>query len=240
MDTLYLNNIRPKHYKKSDRLFYDRFRYCVKTNIKSVTALRKLPTDSLASCFSTVEHNFSVQIRYVNYGGNWSNKYSDETTNQTTLRNLLDFVELLYPHLTDIHIILYPNWVYVYTNNLELCKLIHHKPYALHTSLIEVEVDRPRGTLRVPNSSYKERSYFRERWIPNEKMNSLKLFLQAQQDIRLCSSLSKALEEFPSSKRKNFWLQRHYHFDHNDSKIGFMIEMIMPGVIRQTVTIIDK
>ena len=241
MDTLYLNKVLPRQYKKSDRLFYDRFRYCAKVNVKAATALRNLPVDSLTSALTSVDHNFRIQLRHINYGGNWRSQYSsDDASNQRTLINLVDFVECLYPYINELHLIVYPNWAYVYCNDVALCQTLCTKPYVLNSGITEIEIDRPRGTVRVPCSNYKQRSYFKERWIPNEKMVALKSFLLVQKDIKICASLKRALDEFPHSNKKNFWLQRHHHFDHNDPKIGFMIEMIIPGLIRQTVNIIDK
>lgn len=241
MDTSYLNKVPTKQYKKSDRLFYDRFRYCARVKVKGATALRNLPADSLQQALDSINQNFRMQMRHINYGGNWRSQYNnDDVSIQKTLVDLGDFVEQIHPHINDIHLMLYSNWVYIYTNDYDLCQTVCNKPYVTYAGVTEIEIDRPRGTMRVPGSEFKHRSYFKERWIPNEKMAPLKSFLLVQKDIKLCNSFKRALNDFPGNNKKNFWLQRHYHFDHNDPKIVFMIEMIMSGVIRQTVTIIDK
>ena len=231
--------------RPGDRYFFDQYQYCVTIKVTGISSLRGF--DKITTPLErdrSIRRHLSYRERFVNYGGNWRSPAT--VINPSQGDYLCELVEYLYHHREHIKVTVSTNWGYVYSNDLDLITHITKLPYVTTVVLKEAVVTRPRNTVVVPNSEHKSRTYFKEKWLDNDTRKSLHNFLSNQTDVRICPSLQRKLaseKEYFTTRQMvppGFFLRRYHFIDHTTQAIPVMLNLIVPGITRQTVQVIDK
>lgn len=244
MDTLYSTNSSPVlDTKKSDRLYFNKYQYCLNFHLSRAGCLRNLAKDDVHDLEFLVTQRFVRQTRWGWLGpsATYRDDISTEAYKQRVLDDLITAARILHPHLELMRMIVSGHYVYLYSNNLDTLQELTKIPqFSVCAKLCQIEIDRPANTILLHNSLYLKRSYFRERWIDASRKEALQNFLTRQDDIRLGPALKSCLNGKNISYKGETLLQRYFFFDHNSDSTAVMLELVAPGTIRRTVPVLTK
>ena len=222
-----------------DRLFYDRFQYCIRFNLAEISCLRDQELDG-ARIGHMVDRRKQwrevAQQRWVTLGQKHNARQPrlwNEITEEVE-KNLYDFADILRNSEADLKLVVSANCGWVYTNSLELIGQLKTMRMLTGKKYSEAIVDRPKNTILLKNPQHQFRSYFKITKITSQQKNMLINFLTNQQSsIRI----SPALGEWINSA---FYRTQDYFFvDHNEMSWLTMLSLVHPGLIRKTQQIIQ-
>jgi len=186
-----------------------------------------------------VTKRYANRVRWSRYGSFFdpiSGDPAQGSADKMHLDNLTDILDFLWPFKEDIKPVFSGDWGYVYANSKTLLQQIARKHYVHAYYIKEAVVTHPKNTVRLKDPKYKFRSFLKECELNLEQKNNLLGYLSRIDDICISQSLLKWLKD----NRAWSWTRRYYFFDHDDPKIELMLHLIMPGIIRQTQSIIAK
>jgi hypothetical protein len=148
--------------------------------------------------------------------------------------NVHHFADHLLASTDDFKITVSTDYAYVYTNSLKIIAEIQNLPYVKFSSCTEVNINRPKDTVKLKNSSNRYRSYFKFLKITDkEKENLVNFFKIQKNNIRV----SPALSEWVKAPKYNR-IQEYYFIDYDDSMWLTMLSLVRPGIVRKTKEII--
>lgn len=222
---------------KSDRLFYDQFKYSVSFRLQECWVYRYTfdPVEIDERLTRQQEWRERMQARWP---GNGMNRYHSPITDGVRLavKMMADFIkDLKHPH----KIIITSNQLRIYTSDLDLLYTVSRLGYITQRKYAEVWVDRPKNTVRIKNPRHKFRSYFKELQITQDDKLALAQFLGNQSGIRIGAGLKSWLEENPV-KYSSKYTRDYFFIDHDSDQWLTMLALVRPGLIRKTMDIIAK
>lgn len=229
MATLYLNQKFKPIVK--DRLYYDRFLYCVGFQLDEVNCLRQLNHDKIDEFIQRRQEWREVaQAR-------WSNStiltHRRKEITEKTVTDLHEVAEILLTATADFKLITTVNQGYIYSNDLALIDLLDQLPQLQHKHYNQAIVDRPKNTIRLKKSKYQYRSYFKITKLSPDKKTVLCSFLQNQQ---MSARISPSLNEWINTPFNR--TQDYFFVDYHTESWLTMLALVNPGLIRKTVEII--
>ena len=127
--------------------------------------------------------------------------------------------------------------MFVYTNNANDYVKIQKIPHIEVGGYREALVTQPEGVLLRRNPKYQYRSYFREKRILPEKSLEFVQFVDSRGDY---FNLDRATRYRLTSGRHHYPFARHSYIEYNSPLDQTMLEMVVPGAIRQTLPIQAK
>lgn len=221
-----------------DRLFYDRFTYCIGFQLDEVSCLRELSHENIDEFIRRRQiwreisqqrwgNGKQVPKNSILVGRRWKEITAD------TIKNLHDLANLLLISNTDYKLVVSVDQGWVYTNDLYLIDQIDQMTALKYKHYSKAKIDRPKNTIRLKNSKYQYRGYFRVTKLQIEQKNQLTKFLETQKiSVRLSPALQLWL-------RQNFNRTQDYFFvDYDNPQWLTMLGLVAPGLIRKTVQII--
>lgn len=223
--------------KKRDRLFFDRFRYCLNIVVQDLDCIRDITKAN--TTFQRLTESIALRIdrngkRARFWGGFWADTYSKEAQ-AANLKSLNDLVVELWPYRYDLKITFSGNVGYIYSNDLSLLHKVAKKKYAAAWSLTEAEVNRPKDTVLLTKSNYTMRSYFKERRFTLDEKKQLENFLKSQQDVHVTGAMN-----YWFSRNDRSWTRNYFFIDHNSELTITMLGLVHPGLISKTNPIVLK
>ena len=232
-----LTNLEFKPVTK-DRLFYNRFQYCLGFYLNEATCLRELDHAKIDDLIKRRKQWQEVaQQRWINGRQNTtilSRRWSDIT--ETTVMNLHSMADMLLKSTVDYKLVVSVHQGYVYSNDLMLLSQLDSMPELTWKTRTQAQVDRPQNTIRLKKSNYNFRSYFRPLHLSTEQKQQLTNFLKTQQNfVRTSPAMNQwLLDSFTR-------LQDYYFVDHDSEQWLTLISLVTPGLIRKTMQIlVDK
>lgn len=236
----------------SDRLFYDRYHYSLRFYLQEFHCIR--PWHDAGHNNDLVDLLILID-RYRNAHDRRRDKFSATTWFPKHLRdpvstahaqkelqnNLSTFVETAWPYREEIKVVATTNWGYVYSNNLDLLKKIAALPGLEKQRLQQMVIDRPLNTVALRKKQHNYRTYFRDLRVTETQRDQIQHYLDQQQDIRVCPSLKswKTTDQTYSWVKNVAWSRSTFFFDHQGAADALMLEMIVPGIIRKTLQIVE-
>jgi len=127
------------------------------------------------------------------------------------------------------------NGIWLYTNNPEDFEDIAIIPTGrvLYINQAQITLTPNAVTLKHPRHSF--RTYFRERWLSNDELATLRRYFDTRRDIfRLGPGFAKLVEG------RRMWAASNFFVDHNEPNADFLINMAVPGIVRKTMPIIAR
>lgn len=235
MDILSLIDSNLNLKENTDRLFYDQYQFSLKLRMKDFSCLREIRnTDKdLVEVAAVVTKRHDQRANYSKF---FTTGYkSVSATKKLDLENLLHFLELIWTFKDQLKPVFSGDWGYVYSNDKQLLELIRSQPYVHVYYIKQAVINRPKDTILLQSSPYQYRSFLRERqWAADDK-DRIQAYLENQPGIKI----SRGLKYWLKYETRWHWTRRHHYFDHNDSKIGLMLQLMYPGIIRKTMPIIE-
>ena len=214
-----------------DRLFYDRYEYCIRFHLEEVNCLRTLDhahIDRMIErriAWRRIDQTLSrPQITQLS---NQSNKITEATVeNLHTLANVL----LTTPATFKLVVSVFTG--YVYTNDLTLIDQLAKLPGMLNIEYNQAVVGRAKNTVALKNPQHQWRSYFKINKLSTEQKTHLKNFLANQPAVRT----SPALQQWMDAKLIR--TQDYFFIDYNETAWLTMLSLVQPGLIRKTLQIV--
>jgi hypothetical protein len=220
-----------------DRLFYDRFRYCIRFGLTEISCLRDQELD--CACISRMldrrkQWREVAQQRWVTLGQKHNAQQTiltrrwNEITEEVE-QNLYDFADILRNSGTDFKLVVSTDYGWVYTNSLELISQLKSMRMLTGKKYSKAVINRPKNTILLKNPQHHFRSYFKITKITSQQKNMLINFLTNQQSsIRI----SPALAEWITSAFHR--TQGYFFVDHDEISWLTMLSLVHPGIIRKT------
>jgi hypothetical protein len=215
------------HLIARDRLFFDRFQYCLRVNLAEASALRGLHGHDAI--------DRSIEIRRV-----WrslGNRTDSEITDKH-IKNLHRVHDHFFSATNEpFKMTVSGNQIWIYTNNLEFLHSFNQLPGVVWPTYSQAVIDRPLDTIRLKEPKHTQRTYLRDQAITAEQRQRLRDFFNNYHDsIRLSPSLNKWIV-YATGRR----IFGYYFVDHDDDGWLVLLNLLQPGLVRKTVQIIaDK
>ena len=247
MDILSLIASNQNRKEDTDRLYFDQYRYSLKLQVKDFSCLREMRN----STRTQTEVEFIVAKRFakrLSYDRFWTytspglaipglailNTTDEQTTTKMRLDNLIHMLGHLWPVRNQVKIMFSGDWGYIYSNDRDLLIQIDNLYYVTGYYIKEAVVSKPKNTVVLKSSAYQFRSYLAYKKYDDAKKSRILDYLKNQPDVKISRGLSHWLKYKASD-----WSRRHYYFDHNDTKIELMLQLIFPDIVRTTMPIIE-
>ena len=221
---------------KKDRLFYDRFEYCLGFYLDEVSCLRQLDH---ASIDDTIERRRQwreiAQQRWINgrqkHGIILSRSWKEIT--EKTVADLHVLAELLLTTSIEYKLVVSINQGYIYTNDLNLIQQLSVMPELVYKTYTQAKLTRPKNTIALRNPRHKFRTYFRGLKLTVEQKDQLMDFLHNQQDqIRIGPAIDRWFD-LPFNRSQDY-----FFVDHDSESWLTMLSLVHPGIVRKTMHII--
>lgn len=206
-----------------DRRFYDQYEYGICISLEEAGCLRHKTLDGVLEA-----------IRYRNYA---RSRYGtkDHITNEQK-ENLLAMFSELNPVRDQLKIVISFGIMYIYSNNIPVLQRLAGLQYVNFCNAVQSVVDRPRDVILKTNPKFKYRSYFKEKVLEEHERDRMMNFLESRRDVfGFTNTLKQTLNRY-----RVHWLPRHLYIEHNDPKDITMFSLVMPGIIRKTVSVQAK
>ena len=238
-----------------DRLFYDRYRYCIGFTLEEVSCLRELDHDYIDAIIArrrmwreTTKQRWSALhgtvrstiIPVITGRIHPSRTILAPKTKPITdenIENLHTLAETLIKTTSDFKLVTSVESAWVYTNSLTLLKKLKSNQTLKRKVFTEAVINRPKNTVVLKDSKYTHRSYFKTvKLTPEEKVNIVNFLNNQTGHIRVSPSMLSWAIESPFYR-----LQDYFFIDHNGETWILMLALIKSGIIRKTLDIItDK
>jgi hypothetical protein len=218
-----------------DRLFHNRYEYCLGFELDEASALRVLDHASIDSMIKRKQMwRQTAQQRRINNKQATRIHWRDIT--EDTVNNLHLVAQTLLITTTDFKLVVGGNRAWVYTNDcslfdqLDVISVLQHKTYT------QAQINRPRDSIRLQRSNYKFRTYFRFVKLTATEKNTLSAFLIGQQSHAKLSPSLKLWIQNPFNR-----VQDYFFVDYATDSWLTMLNLVRPGLVRKTLHIItDK
>lgn len=224
-----MKNIR---LKKTSQLYYDKYQFCLDFYFDELACIRQMPTDvaEIAYHVSRVWQYRKSMSKTYNYAGWWGRK---QVISDSQVDLLINFATHVVTN-ADNKLVNCGQGGYLYSNDLQWLEFMSTQPGVGMSCFSKVDVVYPKGSVVLKKSLFSHRSYFRDQTISKDHKFKLGRFMLNQgDDIRLSPSLFQFL-----IKDKHTYLARNCFFDHNNIGHVAMLALMLPGVVRKTVTIL--
>ncbi len=231
-----LTNLQFKTVKK-DRLYYDRFEYCLGFFLDEVSCLRTLDHDQIDLVIANRKHWREIaRQRWINgrqkHGIRPGRQYHREIT-EKTVEDLHGLADALLNTTCEFKLVVGAGQGYVYTNDLTLIDQLDHRPELTNKTYTRAEICRPKNTIQLKNPRHSYRSYMQMTKLTGQQKQQLINFFHNQQDqVRL----SPALKSWIALSFNR--TQDYFFVDHDSLTWLTMLSLVQPGIVRKTMNII--
>jgi hypothetical protein len=148
-------------------------------------------------------------------------------------QHLHTLADVLINSKAEFKLVVSADYGWLYTNDIALIDQLKQLRILTSKSYTEAIVDRPKNTIRLKNSTYQYRSYFKTTKLTSVQKENLLNFLSNQTGtIRV----SPALVAWINSM--HYRTQDYFFIDHNEESWLTMLSLVHPGLIRKTQEII--
>ena len=221
-----------------DRLFYNRFQYCLGFYLDEATCLRELDHNKIDDVITRRKQWQEIaQQRWINGRQNTtilSRRWNEIT--EKTVADLHTVADVLLKNTADFKLVVSVHQGYVYTNDLDLLQQLNEMPELTFPTLTQAQIDRPENSVKLKKSKYKLRSYFKTLNLSSQEKDTLANFLKAQQDFVRTSPAMIQWLAVPFTRTQDY-----YFIDHDSETWLTMLALVRPGLIRKTMQILaDK
>jgi hypothetical protein len=201
------------------QLFYDQFEYCLRFRVMFASLLR---------CQSSADIPEAAAHR-----NQWRSQWQGSSVTDADVIDLMDLHDRLAHFGADHQVVIHSNTVYVYSNDIHRLSRLSELEYVSYQKGTQSTVDQPRDRIILTKPQYQYRTYFKDRYQDTEP---LRKFLLTRQD---CFSYTRGFDHRLRSTSR-FFVQRHCFVDHNNASDALMLNLVCPGIVRETLPIQAK
>lgn len=214
-----------------DRLFYDRFKYCLGFTMAEANVLRGLNHRWIdARLDQRIEWRELARKR-------WNSSFEPQGWNEITTQIRADLhavCQAITEFGCEYKLTVSTHSAWLYTNDPALIDHLRTFRCLTNKNYTQARVNRPKNTVVLKNSLYTNRSYMINVKLTTAEKETLKNFFTNQQEhVRISPSFRHWLYESPYYR-----LQDYYFVDHNGDTWLTMLGLVRPGLIRKRLEII--
>lgn len=127
------------------------------------------------------------------------------------------------------------NSIWLYTNTPKDFEDLEHIPTVKKLYINQAQVSLTPGVVILKKPAHSYRTYFRDRWLTNDQLTSLRRYFESRRHMfRLSPGFAKLITG------RRMWLTGNLFVDHNEPDADFLINIAVPGVIKKTLSIIAR
>lgn len=234
---MYLTNLNLKFKPvNKDRLFYDHYQYCLGFYLREASCLRDLNHEHIDIIIERRRQWRQMSLGKWHIGGT-RNILAQKTReiNDDIVVNLHTLTDVLLTSGIDFKLVTSVSTAWIYTNDLSLLKTVDSLDFLQEKTYTEAVITRPKDTICLSNPKHTNRAYFgSHKLTPMEKTNLKNFFDNQLGYIRTSPSLD---DFFGLSFYRT---QDYYFFDYTGDSWLVMLNLIRPGLVRKTLTIIPR
>jgi len=214
-----------------DRLFYDRFEYCIRFHLEEVSCLRTLD-------HAHIDRMIERRIAWRRIDQTLSRPQITQLSNQSnkithaTVKHLHVLADVLLTATANFKLVVSVFTGYVYTNDLTLIDQLAKSPGMSRIEYHQAVVGRAKNTVALKNPQHQWRSYLKINKLSIEQKTHLKNFLANQPAVRA----SPALQQWMDAKL--ITTHDYFFIDYNETAWLTMLSLVQPGLIRKTLQIV--
>jgi len=229
------SNLKFKPVNK-DRLFYDRYQYCLGFYLREVSCLRDLNHQHIDIIIERRR-----QWRQMSIGqwglGTKRNILAHRTREiaDDTVANLHTLTDVLLRSRVDFKLVTSVCTAWIYTNDLSLFETVDQLDFILEKNYTEAVITRPKDTIKLRHPKHSNRAYLANVKLTAEEKKNLNNFFDNQLGhVRISPSLQTFFE---GSFHRT---QEYFFFDYTGDSWLLMLNLIRPGLVRKTLDIIAR
>lgn len=206
-------------------MFYDHYEYGICVSLSEAGCLR-------AKSHKELDHLIEYRNRArAQWGGGLNQPISKET--RDALFAVFDELE---PIRDKIKLVISYNIMYIYSNDVSILQHFTDLEQLEFNNAVQSVVDKPRDVVLITNPKFKYRSYFKDRLLETIECERLINFIESRKDVYgVTRTLKASLRRY-----RSHYLQRHLFVEHNDPKDITMLSLVVPGLIRKTLSVQAK
>jgi hypothetical protein len=236
-DTLYLTRTAFKFKTvEKDRLFYNRFKYCIGFQLNEVSCLRELDHDLIdQQILRRQQWREQSLMRWRSSQKNIATLTSRarREIQASTVEDLHTLASVLLDTASDFKLVVSMDQAHVYSNDSALIAQVDCLPMLRNKTHTRAKVTRPKNTIQLKNPLYQYRTYFKVTKLTTVQKQQLVDFLNNQAPyIRISPALK---QWFGQSFNRT---QDYFFVDYNGSSWSSMLALVAPGLTRKTLNII--
>lgn len=230
METLKFNPVL------KDRLFYDRFEYCISFNLDEANCMRVLDHAHIDDMLERRQQWREIAQQ------RWNNGRTKQSTiltrrwreiTETTKKDLHTVATALLATVNEYKLVTSIHQAWVYSNDLDLMHRLGALAELRSKWFTQAKISRPKNTIQLKNPRHALRTYLRLCRITDQQKTHLEQFLQSQKShVRLSPALCQWLD-LPYSR-----VQDYFFVDHDSQAWITMLNLVVPGLVRKTMHII--
>lgn len=227
-----MTNLSQKIRKVSrDKLFYDKYLYCVDFKFRELNALRMKDHDDIDGYIERQHWK-----RQVNYGGSWRYHTFNLPITEDIVRNCHKLFDEKKKIKIDHKLVISIDTGHLYANTLLEITAFITSPGVDVKEIKQVVIDRPRDTLVIKSAKHNHRTYFKNQHLTLEQKYTLINFLKDRNDIRL----GPGMEQWVTVWENHKYVADNYFIDHNDDGFLTMLALVSPIKIKKTITLLTE
>jgi len=221
---------------KKDRLFYNRFKYCIGFHLDEVSCLRVLDLAHIDEFIARrKEWREIAQLRWIN-GRQKHSTIMSRSWKEITEKTITDLHVLagcLLSSTADFKLVVSIHQGYVYTNDTALLEQLDALPALTCKTYAKSKIVRPENTIQLRNPVHAYRTYLKMIKLNGTQKDQLMDFLHNQSAyVRISPALARWLDQ-PFNRT-----QDHFFVDHDSESWLTMLALVQPGLVRKTLHII--
>jgi len=211
-----------------DRLFYNKFNYCISFTLDEITVLSRPVThydiDRLIDRRNEYRRQYSRSAR----------PYKAPDISLKIRQQLHELADILITSNEDYKFNTSYRVIWLYTNSETLIKDLANLEFINKIKVSEAVINRPMGTVKLKNPEHTHRSYFRFLRPTVDDRRKIVNFLDTHSaHIKPSPALSRYLlnDGFP-------FILEYFFIDYTGESWITMLTLLYPGLIRKTLPII--
>lgn len=211
-------------------LYWNQYQYSVMFYQKEIGCARSFDSRVMAQSISRrrLWNNASNPAR--------GDRFSDEVI--ADLGNTLDLLKSI---KDTTKITFCSDWCYVYTNDFDVVdRIIKQTPNSNYYTAKQAVITHDADTIVVAEPQFKFRTYFKERDVGQDRVEMLHNWVSNQGEQIQPSKVMKRWLNGSYSRWNSHRCQRHFYIEHNDRKYETMMSLLVPGLIRKTVSVVAR
>lgn len=168
--------------------------------------------------------------------GSRGNRFTEEV-----IEDLTKTLDLLKSIKDSAKITFCSDWCYVYTNDIDTVnRMVAQTPNSNFYSVKQAVITHAVDTVVIADPQFKFRTYFKERDVAKDRIEMLHNWVSGQDKQIQPSKVMKKWLRGSYAKWNLHRCQRHFYIEHNDQKYETMISLIVPGLVRKTVSVVAR
>ena len=211
-----------------DRLFYDKFKYCISFTMDEITILIKPVTHY------DIDRLIDIRNEYRRQYSRNSRPYKVPDIDVNIRQQIHEIADILIKTKEDYKFNTSYRTIWLYTNSEDLINKLDKLEFISKIKVSEAVINRPKGTVKLKNPQHTHRSYFRFlRPTVDDRRRIVNFLTTHESHIKPSPALARYLlnDGFP-------FILEYFFIDYTGESWVSMLTLLQPGIIRKTLPII--